>query len=254
MGNKMSKHNGNNKIKKNIVMIIVGILFVMFVVGVGIKIKSVKQDEMSNDNSTEQTMTEEEIKIKKELEKAEKENTYEFDHGRLKLESAAEYEGPDFETGSMEFGTYTALRIINISDKYLESAELEVKINNDENMKVSIKDVPAGAVVYCLGIGHEGYSPTDLYKIDKCDSTYSDKEFKIPEGLNISCDEWQIKVENNSDIDMTGKTFVYKGKMEDMLMGGRTYTFKPDTLKPGEVYEAQSESVLGMDIEVVDIK
>ena len=66
-------------------------------------------------------------------------NQYEFDKNRLKLEGSVEYEGPDFESGSMEFGTYTSLKIRNISDQYLESAEITLLVNGENLIDIKIE-------------------------------------------------------------------------------------------------------------------
>ena len=210
---------------------------------------------MSNEERTEVLKNLSEDDIIRVYETVDKSNRFEFDNGRLKLEGSASYEGPDFETGSMKTGIYTSLRIRNISDKYLDSAELVLKINEKDKLNVMIQSVQPGELVFCVGTGYEDFSPVDSFEVISCKSKYDDIQDHVTsiDGLKIQCENWIINVENNSDRDLSGYRFVYKGKQDDILMGGTVYSFEVDSLKQGETYQTNSQSVIGTSIEIVDI-
>lgn len=182
------------------------------------------------------------------------ESTVEFDDGKLKLTGSMEYEGPDFEDGSMEEGNYTILKIQNISESFLRSASIEVKVNNSEKMSFTIDSLPAGETVMVIGQGYNGYSEKDIYQVTSCESSYEETVVCEKEGLTVSCEAGKIRLNNQTSEDLSGTVFRYKGKTSDMLMGGLTYEFVADSLPSGGTYEIDSQSFLADSVQIVEIK
>ena len=190
----------------------------------------------------------------KKVETADEENRYEFDKGNLKLEGSVEYEGPDFESGSMEFDTYTGLKIKNTSDKFLRKAEIELETSNGKIMNIMIDSIPAGKTVFTLVRDYKGFSPLDTYKVLNCESKYEETPICNIDGLNIKCSGTKIEIQNNTGKDYSGYEFYYKGKEENLLMSGITYSFIVDSLLPGSEYSIDRKDLIGTEVEIVEIR
>lgn len=177
-----------------------------------------------------------------------------FDDGRLKLAGSMEYEGPDFDDGSMEEGTYTMLKIQNISDSFLRNADIRIKVNGSEEMSLAVDSLPAGETVMVIGQGYDTYSEGDIYEVVSCESSYEESVNSDKENLKVSCEEGKIRLTNQSDSKMTKMTCRYKGSNDGVLLGGITYEFEVKALEAGETYETDSQCFLADSIQIVEIK
>lgn len=177
-----------------------------------------------------------------------------FDDGKLKLVGSMEYKGPDYEDGSMKDGTYTILEIQNISESFLRSASIEVKVNDTDKMLLTIDSLPAGETVYVIGQEYDMYSEQDIYEVISCESFYEESAVCEKEGLEISCEAGKIQIVNQTAEDLSGVMFRYKGKVDDTLLGGITYEFVADSLPVGGTFEIESQSLLADSVQIVEIK
>lgn len=177
-----------------------------------------------------------------------------FDDGRLKLVGSMEYEGPDFDDGSMEEGTYTMFKIQNVSDSFLRQADIEVKVNDTDRMKLTIDSIPAGMTVMVIGQDYHSYSDEAVYEVVSCESSYEEEISDGLEGVEVVCEMGMIQVINQSGEELSNVTFRYKGKADDMLLGGAAYEFTVDSLSSGDTFETGSQSFLADSIQIVEIK
>lgn len=240
--------------RKKIVLTLIGIVLVLVIVIIALLFK--RGSETSDSDETQQN-TEDISGAEDEKENVEEEtrkSTDLFDEGRLKLVSGMEYEGPDFEDGSMENGNYTALQIQNVSDSFLRSANIEVKVNDSDSMSVTIDSLPAGETVIVIGQGYEKYSEQDIYEVVSCESSYEESVVCEEEGLSVTYEAGMIRLTNQTAEDMAGMTCRYKGKAGDMLLGGITYEFTVDSLPAGQTYETESQNFLADSVQIIEIK
>lgn len=177
-----------------------------------------------------------------------------FDDGRLKLIGGMEYEGPNFDDGSMEEDVYTMLKIQNVSDSFLRKADIEVKVNDSEQMKLTIDSLPVGATVMVIGQDYTSYSEDAVYQVLSCKSSYEESVADKREGLDVTCEMGKIRVTNQSAEDVSNVTFRYKGKVDEMLLGGIAYEFTIDSLAAGQTFETDSQSFLAETIQVIEVK
>lgn len=186
-------------------------------------------------------------------EKEESKSTELFDDDRLKLIGSMEYEGPDFDDESMEEGDYTMLMIQNVSGSFLRNAEIEVKVNDSEKMKLVIDSLPTGETAMVIGQEYNAFSEDAVYQVVSCKSVYEETIIDKKEGLDVICENGNIQVINQSAEDMSNVTVRYKGKVNDMLLGGITYEFTMDSLAAGQTFETFSQSFLAESIQVVEV-
>ena len=251
----MKKKKKNNTIKKMIVIIIVCILLCAFIFVV---LNTVKKSNEMVDKIDENPIEEFEEKSEEEkievMENADESNRYEFDGDKLKLEGSVEFEGPDFESGSMEFDTYTGLKISNVSDNYLKEADLQFETNTGESMSVHVEGVKPGQMVFALASDHKGFSPIETFKVVSEKTVYDKEPENNMDGLDITSDSGIITVSNNTGHDLEDCTVIYKGKEGEILMGGRLYSLHIDILKNNESVEFESECFLANNIEIIEIR
>ena len=255
----MKKKNKNSTIKKILVVIIVFILLLAFILVVlNMMNKSDESDDKQETNSIERMEEQFEGKTDEEkieeIEKADESNRYEFDCDKLKLEGSVEFEGPDFESGSMEFDTYTGLKICNVSDEFLKEADLKFRTRSGDELNVHIEGVKPGQMVFALASDYKGFSPIETFDIVSEKTVYDKEPESNVDGLYITSDAGKISVVNNTGRDIKDCVITYKGIEGEILMGGRIYSLKIDSLKNNETYNAESESFLAKNIEVIEIR
>lgn len=177
-----------------------------------------------------------------------------FDDGNLKLVGSMEYEGPNFENGSMEEGKYTVLEIQNISGKFLRKAEIEVKVNDSETMKLTLDSIPADTVAMVIGQGDVVYSENAVYQVVSCESSYEESVADQKDGLDVVCEAEKIRITNQLSETVENVVFRYKGKIGEMLWGGVTYEFAVESLGAGETFETASQCFLAETVQIVEVK
>lgn len=206
-------------------------------------------------SAEQKTEPESELFVETETEtETENPSTEEFDEGRLMLIGALEYEGPDFEAEEPEDGTYTALMIQNVSDQFLRSAHIQVKVNDKEEMDIQIDSLPAGETVITTGKKYEGFQEGSYYIVEACESVYEENVSSRKDGIEVTFNSGKITVENGTGEEVSSMTVRYKARTGDLLFGGNTYEIPIDSLPAGQTCEAECANFLADSIEVVEIK
>ena len=178
-----------------------------------------------------------------------------LDDGRLKLVNVLEYDGPNFESEGQEFGSYTMFEFQNVSDQFLRNAKIEMSVNGTDRVLLDIVDVPAGKSVMAIGKGYDTFHSDDLFGIVSCESVFEEAPV-IPEGLVVSVENGLLHITNQSSLDLSGKTIVYKACLLDgqTLFGQNVYEWKMEDFPIGSMVEIEFTNLMADSIEIVDIK
>lgn len=212
---------GNKKSKK-IITIILGIvlvlLIIMLVVLTGHKRNLAKQEA-----------------AKKTKAKAEKglELPYQFDDGKLELESIFSYAGPNPDNNGEEGDNIAAIQMKNCSDTYLTSAKITVTAGDGTKLTYQVEDLPAGKTVTVFEIKNQELP--DKQNVKKIDAkTKYSKDISLHEDtLKISAADMNIGLTNISQEAIQNMTVIYHDVMDDEYFGGKSYQKTVESLAAG---------------------
>lgn len=146
-----------------------------------------------------------------------------------------------------------ALQVKNVSDKYLESADIKAVLTDGAEFNFHVEDVPAGETVLAFDTENKEYDGKTNVKTMEAETTYSADASLKEEALNITVEEDGIHVENISGSDIGNLTVKYHCMFDDAYYGGISYEKTVETLGADEtVVLDASECYIG-EVAVVNV-
>ena len=176
-----------------------------------------------------------------------------LEDGKLEIESLFQFEGinPDANNAT---GTETAaIAVKNVSDKYLDEAEITVLTDEGELM-FFVTNLPMGSTAMAFSTDNEALSGSAVCHEIKCDVTFQDDVIGIPEQISIQEDGMEINVTNTSEQSLSKVTIYCRCPFEEKYFGGAAYQYELQDLTAGETKVIHAEdSILGI-VEVVRVE
>ncbi len=159
---------------------------------------------------------------------------YELDDGRLVLNSIfqSSISNPDCND---ENGENTAsVEVINQSDQFLASADIEVMLEDETTLNFKIEDIPAGGTVWAFEIDNTGIDENYVCESVSCDAEYEDDMPMMAESLSFEAEGTTVTIQNLTDGQLSGLEASFHCLFDEgVYYGGTTYTYPIDTIPAG---------------------
>lgn len=219
----MSKKRSKKKQSKKTIRIIVGIVLIALIilsVILAVHNRSLKKQE-----------------DKKEADKkaaASLELPYQFDDGKLEMESIFSYAGPNPDNNGEEGDNIAAIQMKNCSDTYLASAQITVTAGDGTKLTYQVEDLPAGKTVTAFEIKNQELPDKLAVKKIDAKTEYSDDVSLHEDALTITTEDMNIGLTNISQEAIQNMTVIYHDVMDDEYFGGTSYQKTVESLAAGE--------------------
>ena len=219
----MSKRRSKKKQSKKTIRVIVGIVLIALIillVILAVHNRSLKKQEDKKE-ADKKAVTSLEL-------------PYQFDDGKLEMESVFSYAGPNPDNNGEEGDNIAAIQMKNCSDTYLASAQITVTAGDGTKLTYQVEDLPAGKTVTAFEIKNQELpDKLTIHKID-AKTEYSDDVSLHEDALTITTEDMNIGLTNISQEAIQNMTVIYHDVMDDEYFGGKSYQKTIESLAAGE--------------------
>lgn len=269
-----SKQGGNDKKRFRLWLAVIVVIVVVLGVLIAVNRHSSKQDasteqsaEQETKESAQVTEAAEESKDSQSAEStdeeepadtAEEDDTglefpYKLDHNRLRIDSLFQYSGVNPDAQLENGDDIASIQLKNISDQYLESAEISVELDNGTAFSFTLQDIPAGKSVTAFDTANTSYDGNAGVAYIEAQASYNADASVNEDACAITKDDQGVHLQNISGDTLNNIQVKYHSILDDMYFGGLSYTATVDSLAVDQTTDVDtSEDMLG-DVEIVSV-
>lgn len=269
-----SKQGGNDKKRFRLWLAVIVVIVVVLGVLIAVNRHSSKQDasteqsaeqetkesaqvteaaEESEDSQSAESTDEEEPADTAEEDDTGLEFPYKLDHNRLRIDSLFQYSGVNPDAQLENGDDIASIQLKNISDQYLESAEISVELDNGTAFSFTVQDIPAGKSVTAFDTANTSYDGKAGVAYIEAQASYNADASINEDACAVTKDDQGVHLQNISGDTLNNIQVKYHSILDDMYFGGLSYTATVDSLAVDETTVVDmSEDMLG-DVEIVSI-
>lgn len=269
-----SKQGGNDKKRFRLWLAVIVVIVVVLGVLIAVNRHSSKQDasteqsaeqetkesaqvteaaEESEDSQSAESTDEEEPADTAEEDDTGLEFPYKLDHNRLRIDSLFQYSGVNPDAQLENGDDIASIQLKNISDQYLESAEISVELDNGTAFSFTLQDIPAGKSVTAFDTANTSYDGNAGVAYIEAQASYNADASVNEDACAITKDDQGVHLQNISGDTLNNIQVKYHSILDDMYFGGLSYTATVDSLAVDQTTDVDtSEDMLG-DVEIVSV-
>ena len=174
--------------------------------------------------------------------------------GKLEIGSLFPFEGVNPDAGN-EVGTEIAsISVKNLSDQYLEEANISVLLNEGTEINFKVTELPAGASAMAFSIDNQVLDKKYVCVNVSGKVFFCDEPVEIPVQVSVKEEGTQISVTNLSSQEFSNIKMYCRCPFDEEYFGGVAYEYMLHELAIGETKTINAEEfLLGM-VEVVRVE
>ena len=157
---------------------------------------------------------------------------YEFADGKLKVDSLFQYSGLNPDCNNEEGEDIAALEIVNQSDEFCKSAEIEVVMQDGTELVFKAEDIPAGKKIWVFESDNQSVGQDETCEEIRDTSEFGDVSL-AEDQVAVSAQDTMITIENLTGEEITDLTVGCHCLFEDTYFGGATYSYPTGTISAG---------------------
>lgn len=170
---------------------------------------------------------------------------YTSEDGNLQITSLIQFTGPNMDDENAEGEDIAGLQIRNISDRYLDEAEIKVRIDDETEYSFLVQDLPAGSETVAFDLAGQSYDGQAVCREIECTAQMTDTSIR-EDAVQITADGSKLIITNITEQQIDNAVVIYRCTTGDSYIGGISYEIPVSGLAAGESLEYEdSECLLG---------
>lgn len=157
---------------------------------------------------------------------------YEFADGKLKVDSLFQYSGLNPDCDNEEGENIAALEIVNQSDEFCKSTEIEVVMQDGTELVFKAEDIPAGKKIWVFESDNQSVGQDDACEEIRETSEFGDVSL-AEDQVAVSAQDTMITIENLTGEEITDLTVGCHCLFEDTYFGGAAYSYPTGRIPAG---------------------
>lgn len=157
---------------------------------------------------------------------------YELAEGKLQVASLFQYSGLNPDCNNEEGEDIAALEIVNQSDEFCKSAEIQVVMQDGTELAFKAEDIPAGKKIWAFESNNQSVGQDDVCKEIKDHSEFEEVSL-MEDQVTASVEDTTITIENLTGEEITDLTVGCHCLFEDTYFGGVTYSYPTGRIPAG---------------------
>ncbi len=259
----MDKHK-RKKAKKSHIGVIIAIVFVINLVILTVFVMPQVLYKIGDENINSESVlsTQEENETVKGVENLDDSSDVEtesmvfpvtLEGGKLEIESVFQYDGMNPDCGNQEGQNIAAITVKNLSDTYLESANISVTTVNDVVLEFVVSDLPSGKSVIAFSQENTSIEADAAYSNIACEVVFDTDASMKDDQISLSVEGTLITLQNNTSNEISNIVVHCHSTLGDQYFGGIAYEYALQNLPINETAEIDAaDCILGL-AEVVRI-
>lgn len=170
---------------------------------------------------------------------------YTSEDGNLQIMSLIQFTGPNVDAENADGEDIAGLQIRNISDRYLDEAEIKVRIDDETEYSFLVQDLPAGSETVAFELAGQSYNGQAVCLEIECTAQMTDTSIR-EDAVQITTDGSKLIITNIAGQQIDNAVVIYRCTTGDSYIGGISYEIPVSGLAAGESLEYEdSECLLG---------
>lgn len=170
---------------------------------------------------------------------------YTSEDGNLQIMSLIQFTGPNVDAENADGEDIAGLQIRNISDRYLDEAEIKVRIDDETEYSFLVQDLPAGSETVAFELAGQSYNGQAVCREIECTAQMTDTSIR-EDAVQITIDGSKLTITNIAEQQIDNAVVIYRCTTGDSYIGGISYEIPVSGLAAGESLEYEdSECLLG---------
>lgn len=176
-----------------------------------------------------------------------------LEDGKLEIENLFQCDGMNPDCDYKEGKNVASLMLRNVSDAYLEEADITLTLVDGTVVRFHADDLPAGKTAMVFERSNASAEENAACADAVCTASWCGEIEVLPEDLPVSVDGVAVTVTNNTGHDISEVVIYCRCPMDEEYFGGIAYAYTINNLHANESATVEAEDcILGM-TEVVRI-
>ncbi len=159
---------------------------------------------------------------------------YELENGRLSVQSIFQFTGFNPDNGEQEGENIAALTVVNQSDEYVVSAEIQVLQDHGAELTFEITDLPSGESVMVFEKENKTYEPDDVCMEITDTAEFRNGDLLMTDRIAVSAEGTAVTLTNHSQEAFRNLLLHCHCRIDGVYFGGLTYTYPVTELAAGQ--------------------
>lgn len=177
-----------------------------------------------------------------------------LEEGQLEIGSLFPFEGFNPDAGNEVGSDIASISVRNLTNQYLEEANITVVVNEETEISFIVTDLPAGASAMAFSVENISLEKNAVCSSVSGETVFSNEIVGIPEGISVQEDDIQVNVTNVSGQDMSKVTIYCRCPLDEEYFGGIAYQYELQGLAAVETKVVDTEELLLGMVEVVRVE
>lgn len=170
---------------------------------------------------------------------------YTSEDGNLQITALIQFTGPNMDAENADGEDIAGLQVRNISEQYLEEAEIKVKMDGETEYSFLVKDLPVGSETVAFDLTGQSYDGQAVCQEIECTAQMSDISMR-EDAVQIRTDGSKLIITNITEQQIDNAVVTYRCMTGDSYIGGISYEITVSGLAAGASFEYEdSECLLG---------
>lgn len=155
--------------------------------------------------------------------------------GRLQIASLFPFTGMNPDANGKMGENIATLEVANVSDKYLNRAELSLTLSDGTTLSFTVTDLPSGKTVWAFEPSCKTCpdGTPDIVSF-ACTVDFADEAPTFPDTLTVAADDITVALTNTGNAELTNLTVYCHCLFSEVFFGGITYAYTVDRIPTGE--------------------
>ena len=168
---------------------------------------------------------------------------YTSEDGNLQITALIQFTGPNVDAENADGEDIAGLQIRNISDRYLDEAEIKVRIDDETEYSFLVQDLPAGSETVAFELAGQSYDGQAVCREIECTAQMTDTSMR-EDAVQITTDGSKLIITNIAEQQIDNAVVIYRCTTGDSYIGGISYEIPVSGLAGGESFEYEDSKCL----------
>ncbi len=168
---------------------------------------------------------------------------YTSEDGNLQITALIQFTGPNVDAENADDEDIAGLQVRNISDQYLDEAEVKVRIDDETEYRFLVRDLPAGSETVAFDLTGQSYDGQTVCREIDCTAQISDTSMR-EDAVQITADGSKLIITNITEQQIDNAVVIYRCTTGDSYIGGISFEIPVSGLAAGESFEYEDSKCL----------
>lgn len=153
-----------------------------------------------------------------------------LENGKLKVDSVFQYDGMNPDCANLEGSNIATVTVSNLSDTYLERAEISVAADTGDVLRFVVMDLPAGDSALVFSADNASVAQDSRYGAVNCEAVFQPDASRKEDRIAVSVEGTKITLKNQTDTQIDEIVVYCRALLGDQFFGGIAYTYPVNNL------------------------